>query len=118
MLAGLSAEGLLATLPEGFMLLSLAADEAEVLTLAVAPDSRRHGRGAALLAAATEAAAARGAMTIHLEVAKDNEAARALYAKAGFREVGHRRGYYERPTGRVDALRLARDLAGRSPGRS
>jgi ribosomal-protein-alanine N-acetyltransferase len=41
-----------------------------------------------------------------LEVAADNPAARALYARAGFREVGRRRNYYRRPARRADALIL------------
>lgn len=101
---------MLAEAPGGFALFALAADEAEVLTLAVAPGARRRGLGAALLAAAAAAAAARGARSIHLEVAEDNAAARALYARAGFAETGRRRGYYARPGGRTDALRLRRAL--------
>jgi ribosomal-protein-alanine N-acetyltransferase len=93
---------------EGFVLARIAADEAEILTLAVAPEARRRGLGGALLAAAMAGAAARGASAMVLEVAEGNAAARALYAAAGFAEAGRRRRYY---AGGVDALVLRRDLS-------
>jgi [ribosomal protein S18]-alanine N-acetyltransferase len=99
-----------ASAPAGFILLRLAADEAEILTLATIPPHRRRGVALALLGAATEAAGARGARSLFLEVAADNIAARALYTKAQFTPVGARRGYYARAAGAVDALILRRDL--------
>jgi [ribosomal protein S18]-alanine N-acetyltransferase len=94
----------------GFILLRIAADEAEILTLATREDQRRRGIALALLGAAMEAAAAAGAASLFLEVASDNAPARALYLKAEFTPVGARRGYYARPDGAVDALILRRDL--------
>ncbi len=96
--------------PLGFILARAVADEAEVLTLAVAPAGRRRGAGRALVEAAAEEARIRGAHTLTLEVAQDNVAALALYAATGFEEVGRRRGYYTRPNGAVDALTLQRRL--------
>jgi ribosomal-protein-alanine N-acetyltransferase len=93
---------------EGMAMLRVAAEEAEILTLAVRPESRRQGAGRALLDAAMQAAAAAGALRMLLEVAEDNDAARALYAAAGFAPAGRRRRYY--PDGR-DALLLAATLA-------
>ena len=78
----------------GLILARVAADEAEVLTLGVAPESRRRGIGRRLLHAAAATAAARGAGTLFLEVARANDTARALYAAVGFRQVGVRRCYY------------------------
>ena len=78
----------------GFCLARVAADEAEILTLAVRPERRREGIATRLLAAAMAAAAAHGARRILLEVAETNLAARMLYAAAGFRPVGRRVGYY------------------------
>ncbi|MCQ4162409.1 ribosomal protein S18-alanine N-acetyltransferase [Roseomonas sp. GC11] len=78
----------------GFILLRVAADEAEVLTLAVHPAARRQGFAQALLETGLAAAAARGAARVFLEVAVANAAARALYAGAGFAEAGRRRRYY------------------------
>lgn len=97
--------------PEGFILTRLAADEAEVLTLAVCPAARRRGLGRRLVETAAASLAAEGATRLFLEVAEDNAAARALYAAAGFAPVGRRPGYYGRPGGAIDALVLARDLA-------
>ncbi len=92
----------------GFVLAWAAAGEAEVLTLAVAPGARRRGLGAALVAAAAGLAHARGADTMHLEVAEDNAAASALYAKLGFVQNGRRPGYYAEDG--VHALVMARAL--------
>ncbi len=78
----------------GFVLARVAADEAEILTLAVMPPGRRAGLGRALLAAAMAEARARGASAMFLEVAEENTAARALYADAGFAAVGTRPNYY------------------------
>ncbi|MGA0603334.1 GNAT family N-acetyltransferase [Caulobacter sp. KR2-114] len=94
----------------GFILCRAIAGEAEVLTLAVAPAMRRQGLARALLEAAILTAAAGGAEAMFLEVAEDNAAAIGLYAGAGFARVGLRRGYYDGPAGRRDALVLRRDL--------
>ena len=81
--------------PEGgFVLARVAADEAEILTLAVAPERRRRGIARALVGEARAVAAAMGAPHMLLEVAADNAAALALYGSLGFSPVGRRRGYY------------------------
>ena len=94
----------------GFALVRTAADEAELLTIAVAAERRGEGVGAALLEAAISRAGEAGAAQMHLEVAVDNQPALRLYRRAGFAEAGRRRGYYERSDGRVDALVLTRVL--------
>lgn len=102
--------------PDGFFLLQVAGDEAEVLTLAVRPSARRRGLARALTARAAARAAAMGATRLFLEVAEDNAAARALYRSLGFSEAGRRPRYYARPDGgRVDALLLALNLTGPLP---
>lgn len=94
--------------PLGLIVVRVAADEAEILTIGVAPTNRRHGIGAALIGAARDEARSRGAARLHLEVAEDNFAARKLYADLGFEPVGRRAGYYARGTlGSVAALLLA-----------
>ncbi|SFG47008.1 ribosomal-protein-alanine N-acetyltransferase [Palleronia marisminoris] len=98
------------TRAEGFALGRIAADEAELLTIAVLPDARRNGIGRALLAAYHEAAARLGAVTSYLEVAETNEAARALYALDGYAEVGRRAGYYTEVTPHVAAIVMSRSL--------
>ncbi len=94
----------------GFILCRVAADEAEVLTLAVAPEMRRRGVAGALLDQATVVAVAAGAKAMFLEVADDNPGAEALYRGRGFRQVGRRPGYFSRPGGAVAALIMRRDL--------
>lgn len=81
-------------------------DEAELLTLVVASDQRRRGRGRTLLAAFDAAARGRDAATAYLEVAAANVPALAFYEGAGWREAGRRRGYY----GGIDALILRKPL--------
>lgn len=97
--------------PVGMSLVRIVAGEGEVLTIGVAPAARRQGVGDALVAAAVVVATTRGAESLFLEVAADNPAARALYAKAGFVSVGRREGYYRRAQGPpADALVLRRSL--------
>jgi ribosomal-protein-alanine N-acetyltransferase len=91
----------------GFVLARVAADEAEILTLAVIPAARRQGHAGALLAGAMAGALLRGGRTMFLEVSDRNGAARALYAQAGFAEAGRRRRYY---ADGADALVLRRTL--------
>ncbi len=78
----------------GMVLLRVAADEAEILTLAVAAEARRRGIGRRLMLAAAEAARRAGAARLFLEVSAANAPARALYEALGFRRVGQRRRYY------------------------
>lgn len=97
--------------PGAFLLGRVVADEGEVLTLATDPAQRRRGMARGLLARFAQAAAAGGAVSLFLEVAADNTAARALYAQAGFVQVGLRRGYYAREDGHAaDALVLRKVL--------
>lgn len=95
----------------GFMLSRRAADEAEILSVAVAP--RRRGRGLArkMLDLHLRRLAGLGTGTVFLEVDDANESARRLYARAGFREVGRRQGYYTPESGAAStAVVLRRDL--------
>jgi len=94
--------------PAGALLLGrIAADEAEILTLAVAPPARRQRRAMALLRATIDHARTAGARALFLEVATSNQPARALYARAGFAQVGRRPRYYADGS---DALVLRLDL--------
>ncbi|HUN39175.1 MAG TPA: GNAT family N-acetyltransferase [Acetobacteraceae bacterium] len=78
----------------GLLLARVTMDEAEVLTLAVAPEARRHGIARALLSAAMATAKLQDAGAMFLEVAVGNAAAQALYRQAGFIEAGRRPRYY------------------------
>lgn len=95
----------------GFVLIRVAADEAEVLTLAVCPAARRRGVASALLKSASEEAAKRGASTLFLEVGCKNSPAIALYKRFGFTEVGRRKAYYASRKGDAeDAIVLRAEI--------
>ena len=94
----------------GFVMARAAGDEAEILTLAVAPAARGKGLGRALLQAAINKAQAMGAQTMFLEVGADNPQALALYAGLGFAKVGTRKAYYSTASGGSDALVLRLSL--------
>jgi ribosomal-protein-alanine N-acetyltransferase len=83
--------------PIGFGILVSAADEAEIANVAVAPEARRRGIGAALVDHLLAAAERGGAAAIYLEVRESNAAARSLYRGKGFSDVSRRRGYYRLP---------------------
>ena len=93
----------------GFILGRVAADEAEVLTLAVAPEVRRAALGGGLLAALEAAGRTAGARRIYLEAAESNAPALGLYRRAGYAVLGRRPAYYEDGAA---ALTLGRDLSG------
>ncbi len=103
----LVAEGNGADAIAGYVVALDAADEGEILNLAVAPAGRRNGLGRALVEGVLEALAERGVRQVYLEVRESNAPARALYAAHGFREVGRRKQYYRRPV--EDAIVLRRD---------
>jgi ribosomal-protein-alanine N-acetyltransferase len=89
----------------GFALWRVAADEGELLTIAVDAGHRRRGAGRSLLEAVIERAGTGGAVTLFLEVGADNPAACSLYEQKDFRIVGKRTGYYRRSDGpSADAL--------------
>jgi ribosomal protein S18 acetylase RimI-like enzyme len=87
----------------GFTILRTAADECEILSLAVALEHRGRGVGALLLDGAIVQAHALGATKLFLEVAEDNEIARRLYDSRGLVAVGRRPGYYTKKDGTTAA---------------
>jgi ribosomal-protein-alanine N-acetyltransferase len=96
---------------QGFILSRLVLDEAEILTIVVDPAARRAGLGQALLASNIAELTRRSAAWLFLEVDEDNVAARGLYARFGFIQVGERKAYYGKADGtRGAALILRRDL--------
>ena len=96
----------------GFILSRVAGGEAEILSVAVAPPQRGRGLARSLLDLHLRRLAGLGTQAVFLEVDEDNEPARRLYHRAGFREVGRRPGYYQKTPGEaVTALVLRRDLA-------
>lgn len=96
--------------PVGFSLARTAADECELLLIAVHPAHHRQGIGSALLDRFLADAASDGAVHVHLEV-RDGNPAIDLYRAAGFAPVGRRKAYYKgKDGGRHDALTFARRL--------
>ena len=96
----------------GFVLSRLAADEAEILTIAVDAAFQSKGVGRALLSENLRQASNAGARAMFLEVAKDNAPALALYARFGFVQVGERSGYYRRKDGTRAAAVVMRKALG------
>ncbi|RFS86659.1 ribosomal-protein-alanine N-acetyltransferase [Actinomadura spongiicola] len=97
----------------GYAGLAAAGGQADVQTLGVRADLRGSGIGAALLTALLEEAVRRRSEAVFLEVRADNGAARRLYERFGFDEVGLRRRYYQ--PSNVDAVVMCRKLAPRPP---
>ena len=93
----------------GFILTRIVAEEAEILSIAVASSRRGKGLARQLLDLNLRRIAGLGARTVFLEVDEGNVPARRLYQRAGFREVGRREGYYPAGQGTA-ALVLRRDL--------
>lgn len=93
----------------GFVFTRIAADEVEILNLAVLPDRRRRGIASQLIERALDHAKASGAARAYLEVRASNGAAIALYSKCGFAHAGRRARYYSGPV--EDALLLSRKLS-------
>jgi ribosomal-protein-alanine N-acetyltransferase len=94
----------------GLILYRVAADEAEILTLAVRPAMQRRGFGRQLVQVAAAAAWDKGAKAIFLEVNAKNFPARSLYERLGFLPVGRRPEYYRTETAREEALVLRASL--------
>lgn len=90
-----------------FALAQVAADEAEILSIGVLPGWQRQGVGLKLIQGVQRAAVRSGALRMFLDVAASNKAALALYAKAGFKETGRRKGYYAKSGAAAeDAIQL------------
>ncbi|MBW3550190.1 MAG: ribosomal protein S18-alanine N-acetyltransferase [Proteobacteria bacterium] len=94
----------------GYFLMSLAAGEAHLLNLCVAPEAQGRGYGRKLLHAMLHLARGRGAARVFLEVRPSNAGAIALYFNEGFNEIGRRPRYYPAADGREDALVMAMEL--------
>jgi [ribosomal protein S18]-alanine N-acetyltransferase len=91
----------------GFILSRMAAGEAEILSIAIAPARRGRGLARPLLDLHLRRLAGLGARAVFLEVDEHNAPARALYRRAGFHDVGRRQSYYQSV---ASALVLRRDI--------
>ncbi len=94
----------------GYGVTSVAVDECHLLNVCVHSDWQRQGLGRKLVRRLLNLAIQHGAETAFLEVRQSNTAARALYRRLGFVEVGVRRDYYPIQGGREDALVLSLTL--------
>ena len=95
----------------GFILSRVGQGEAEILSVAVRGGQQGRGFARRLLDLHLRRLAGLAVGAVFLEVGEDNAAARRLYARAGFHEVGRRTGYYPAATGGSStALVLRRDL--------
>lgn len=91
--------------------LALAAGaDAELLTIATDPVSRRAGLGRRIFRALDAEALNRGLERWVLEAARNNLPAIGLYKSEGFVEIGVRKSYYKTGQGRVDALVMSRGV--------
>jgi len=82
----------------GYISLFFVLDEGQINNVAVLPKYRRQGIANALLEKITEFAVEKKLSFLTLEVRQNNTAARRLYEKHGFSEVGKRTNYYKNPT--------------------
>lgn len=97
--------------PAGFVLTRAAADEEELLLIAIAPTCRRRGLGRSLIARLFERARARGSRRMFLEMRCGNPAEH-LYRDCGFEPIGRRADYYRLADGnRIDAITFGRALS-------
>ena len=96
----------------GFAVSRMAADEAEILSIALAASHRGRGLSRNLLLTHLGHLSGRGVRTVFLEVEENNQPARRLYERAGFGVAGRRERYYQQPGGdQLNALLMRRDLS-------
>lgn len=94
----------------GYGIVSIAADEAHILNVCVAPERQGRGHGRTLLRALVKTAKDHNAGRVFLEVRPSNPGAICLYHAEGFNEIGRRPRYYPAKDGREDALVMAMEL--------
>lgn len=97
---------------DGFIISRIAADEAEILSVAIAPNRRGRGLSRGLLTTHLGHLAGLGVAKVFLEVEENNQPAVRLYQRTGFRTVGRRDRYYREADGQeLNALVMQRDLS-------
>jgi ribosomal-protein-alanine N-acetyltransferase len=93
----------------GYAVLWCIMDQGELANIAVHPEQRGRGLGARLLEEVVAVCRARGVTSLYLEVRASNQGAIDLYQGFGFRDVGRRRDYYQRPTEDARIMELVLD---------
>jgi len=94
-----------------YAVVSIAADEAHLLNVCVAPEVQGQGHGRRLVLRMLDAARWHRAERVFLEVRPSNPGAIALYESLGFSEIGRRPRYYPAHGGREDAIVMGRELS-------
>lgn len=98
--------------PVGMAVLRVAGEQADIITIAVRPQYRRHGLATTMMKQSIEKAVSLGADAMFLDVENGNTAAIALYAALGFTQLSRRKLYYRQKDGTyTDALVMTRKLA-------
>ena len=92
----------------GFLIAHSIGSDWELENVVVADDFRGKGIGTRLMQAFLDRARQAKSQSVFLEVRESNTAARALYAKVGFHEMGRRKSYYTAPL--EDAVLYAKSL--------
>jgi len=94
----------------GYGVLSVAAGEAHILNICIAPEYQGRGHGRRLLRRLVDLARWHQAGQVFLEVRPSNPRAIQLYREEGFNEIGQRPNYYPAEKGREDAIVMAMEL--------
>ncbi|VCU72286.1 ribosomal-protein-alanine N-acetyltransferase [Pigmentiphaga humi] len=94
----------------GYFVSMMVLDEAHLLNISIAPDVHGRGLGRKLLAWFELRAAIAGARSLLLEVRPSNGRAKTMYERAGYANIGVRRGYYPAARGREDAIVMRKQL--------
>lgn len=94
----------------GYAVMSMGADEAELLTIGVDSVYQRCGWGGSLMKKLLQIAQNQGVLRLFLEVRRSNVSARAFYNQLNFDEVGLRRDYYSAFEHREDAIVMVKNL--------
>ena len=91
----------------GFIVWRAVADEAEIISIGVAPDARRNGVAGALILIMEQELKKQSVHNVFLEVSEVNIPAKKLYEKYGFKPTGTRPKYYNG----IDAIIMRKDIS-------
>ncbi|HLR17668.1 MAG TPA: ribosomal protein S18-alanine N-acetyltransferase [Alcanivoracaceae bacterium] len=95
----------------GYLIISTVIDEADVLSVVVAPQWRRKGLARYMLENAFARLQRDEVERLFLEVRVSNTPAQQLYEQLGFVEVGRRKNYYQSADGPEDAIVMCKEFA-------
>lgn len=96
---------------KSFALIQIGGDQADILTIATAPEARRNRHAQNIIQAGEDALKNSKVRTLFLEVSEANIGAIALYKTLGFQPIGRRPAYYRTPHGRIAAITFSKNLA-------